>query len=366
MKGILATLASIVLLSSSVPCSANDSIQQQIKHKANLFNHLEVGVTLGSTGIGVDAAMPVGDFVKLRTGVAYMPPVSVPLHFDLMNYKASGSAITNSTFDKAQSLMENLAGFEVNRNVTINGKPNMFTFKLLADVYPFRTNKHWHFTAGFYLGPKKVAKAINDIKEMPTLVAVGLYNGMYDYVMNTDFIDQPIYDDVYMDPDVADRLKEQFGAYGRIGIHMGDFVNRYTTDTNGNKVNQPFLLEPYKDGTVWAEALVNVFRPYIGFGYGGAIDKAKKWNVSFDCGAMLWGGSPKLISYERTVDYKTVITTDEHGNQSSSKEKIVSYNDIDLIHDVQNVSGKAGDYIKVIKALKVYPVLNFRISYTIF
>ncbi len=369
------TIFASVILGSSMLCNAGDSIPQaQAKHKMNLFNHLDLGVTLGTTGIGVDVAMPIGDFVKVRTGVAYMPPISVPMHFDLMNYKPSGSSISTSTFDKAQNLMEKLAGFEVNRNVTVNGKPDMFTFKLLADVYPFRNNKHWHFTAGFYLGPKKVARAVNAMKEMPTLVSVGIYNGLYDYIMNTDFVEEPLYGDIYIDPDKGDALKEKFSEYGRIGVHMGEFVDRYITDENGNAIKDangnpqhaPFLLEPYKDGTVWAEALVNVFRPYIGFGYGGFIDKAKRLNMSFDCGAMFWGGAPRMMSYERIVEYKTVITTDEYGSQSSHKEKIVTYRDIDLARDVQNVQGKAGDYLKIAKQMKVYPVLNFRISYAIF
>lgn len=374
MNRILGLLTSI-LLGSSVLCSAGDSIpQQQVKHKMKLLNHLDLGVTLGTTGIGVDVAMPIGDYVKVRTGVAYMPPITVPMHFDLMNYKPSGSSISSSTFDKAQALMNKLAGFEVNRNVTVNGKPDMFTFKLLADVYPFRTNKHWHFTAGFYLGPKKVANAVNAMKEMPTLVAVGIYNGLYDYIMNTDFVEEPIYNDIYIDPDKGEALKAKFSEYGRIGIHMGDFVDRFVTDADGNVVkdadgnpqHEPFIMEPYKDGTIWANALVNVFRPYIGFGYGEAIDKAKRLNVSFDCGAMFWGGAPRMMSYERIVDYKTVITTDEYGSQTSHKEKIVTYKDVDLARDVQDIHGKAGDYIKVAKQLKVYPVLNFRISYAIF
>ena len=30
----------------------------------NMFNHLDLGVTLGTTGIGLDAAMPVGDWLR--------------------------------------------------------------------------------------------------------------------------------------------------------------------------------------------------------------------------------------------------------------------------------------------------------------
>jgi hypothetical protein len=40
-----------------------------------LFNHLDLGLTLGTTGIGLDAAMPISNVVKLRAGfeVKYSP-----------------------------------------------------------------------------------------------------------------------------------------------------------------------------------------------------------------------------------------------------------------------------------------------------
>jgi hypothetical protein len=62
------------------------------------------------------------------------------------------------------------------------------------------------------------------------------------------------------------------------------------------------------------------------------------WQVSFDCGAMFWGGTPKVVTHDGT----------------------------DLINDVENVRGKVGDYIDIIKQVKVFPVVNLRISYRLF
>ena len=49
---------------------------------------------------------------------------------------------------------------------------------LLVDVFPFKNNKHWHFTAGFYWGNSTIGKAYNTTEDMPSLVAVGIYNNM--------------------------------------------------------------------------------------------------------------------------------------------------------------------------------------------
>ena len=315
-----------LILGWGLPLHAQDKLENQPKtHKIKLMEHLNVGVSVGTIGINLDAEMPITKSVSVRAGLSMMPKFNVPLHFNMMTY--ANGVVSESNFQKAKELLQELAGFEVNQRVTMNCKPNMYTFNLLCDVYPFK-KKNWRFTTGFFIGPSKVGKSINAMGEMPTLVSVGVYNGMHDYVLETDFIETPIHGDYYLDPDVADKLKAKFEEYGRMGIHVGDFVGS----------DKPYMMEPDKDGTVSAEALVNVFRPYLGFGYSGDLDKAKRMKISFDCGAMIWGGHPKIVTHEG----------------------------VDLTRDVHNVAGRVGDYIKIIKMMKVYPMLNLRISYNIF
>ena len=315
-----------LILGWGLPLHAQDKLENQPKtHKIKLMEHLNLGVSVGTIGINLDAEMPITKSVSVRAGLSMMPKFNVPLHFNMMTY--ANGVVSESNFQKAKELLQELAGFEVNQRVTMNCKPNMYTFNLLCDVYPFK-KKNWRFTTGFFIGPSKVGKSINAMGEMPTLVSVGVYNGMHDYVLETDFIETPIHGDYYLDPDVADKLKAKFEEYGRMGIHVGDFVGS----------DKPYMMEPDKDGTVSAEALVNVFRPYLGFGYSGDLDKAKRMKISFDCGAMIWGGHPKIVTHEG----------------------------VDLTRDVHNVAGRVGDYIKIIKMMKVYPMLNLRISYNIF
>ncbi len=64
------------------------------------------------------------------------------------------------------------------------GTPTMNNFKLLVDVHPFR-NKNWHVTTGFYWGPSKVAKAENAVYDGTSLVAVSMYNNLYERVKNS-------------------------------------------------------------------------------------------------------------------------------------------------------------------------------------
>ena len=47
----------------------------------NKFNHLDVAVTTGTTGIGVELAMPASDMVQIRAGFAIMPSFKTDMNF---------------------------------------------------------------------------------------------------------------------------------------------------------------------------------------------------------------------------------------------------------------------------------------------
>ena len=70
--------------------------------------------------------------------------------------------------------------------------------------------------------------------------------------------------------------------------------------------------------------------------------------ISFDCGAMFWGGTPNLVVY--------------HGLKLPDG----TYRDVSLTEDVENIGGKVGSYVKLFKAFKVYPVLSLRVTKRIF
>ena len=60
--------------------------------------------------------------------------------------------------------------------------------------------------------------------------------------------------------------------------------------------------------------------------------------VSFDLGAMFWGGTPDLYVHDG----------------------------VNLTKDVENIGGQVGDYVDLFKVFKVYPVLQVRFTKTIF
>lgn len=291
----------------------------------DVFDNLELSATLGTTGIGFEAATPITRWTRLRAGVDWIPSVKVPMTFSINTYN---DGIANENFEHVQEMVYNLTGIEIDEKVKMKGKPYWLTFHLLVDVFPFRENRHWHFTGGFYLGGNLIARAYNDPREKPTLVGLNIYNRAYEYFSNiTDIFDVPLGGDNYMDPSLVVKMQERFRRYGRMGMHIGDF-----------KDGTPYIMEPASDGSLSARGFVKRFRPYLGFGYSGNLDSTGKWQIGVEAGAIFWGGIPDVY--------------DQNG--------------VNLTKDLINVRGKVGDYIRVFRALPVYPAIDLRISYTFF
>lgn len=329
----------------------NIQLAPELKKNNNFFNHMDLGVTLGTTGLGLEVSMPVHDMVRVRTGLSYMPRFEVPMTFGIQ--VGDDPSTSASKFSKMASVLQDLTGNPVDDHVEMLGKAKMWNWNFLVDFYPLKNNKHWRVTAGFFLGPSTVAEAFNKTESMASLVAVSIYNNMYDKLhgktleelLAVKLIDLSVlgekYQDIYFDPFLLMKLQEGFDNAGRMGIHLGTYV-RDVVDEAGNVIHKkgdPYIMTPDDDHMVKANMEVNAFKPYVGFGYDGRLVKGNdRLKVGVDAGIMLWGGKPSLLTHDGT----------------------------DLINDVEGVTGKVGDYVDVMSKLSVYPVLNVKFSYTIF
>lgn len=300
-----------------------------------VFSTIELAGNIGTTGLGLEIASPMTEWAKLRVGFDWIPRFTIPMSFTLDSY-VDGKI--NEKFDRIQDMMYKLSGLTIDQEIIMESKPTMTTFKMLIDVYPFKNNHHWHFTAGFFYGGKTIGKSLNSITEMPSLLALEIYNRLHNEITSEDFYDKATSDEnylanitgltalqgTYIDPRVVDQLQEKMGSLGELGVHVGDY-----------KDGTPYMMQPDKDGTVSATAKVNHFRPYLGFGYGGAISADGKWQASVDAGVQFWGGVPKVTTHDGTV-----------------------------LNDLVNLRGKVGDYMDAMKIFPVCPIIDFRISYT--
>lgn len=331
IKKIIIVLALLPFCASAQKVTDFRALAQKM-NEHGVFNTIELAANIGTTGLGLEVASPMTEWTKLRAGFDWMPPFTIPMNFGLDSYV--DGHITNK-FDMISDMMYNLSGMTIDKDIRMESKLTMTTFHLLVDVYPFKNNRHWHFTAGFYVGGNSFGKSINTMTEMPSLLALNMYNKFYDSFTKIDdfteyFIDNPIFGDIYLDPEIAmslgpdlKDLQARLIRVGELGVHVGDY-----------KDGKPYMMHPDKDGTVSAKAKVNRFRPYVGFGYGGALSDDGKWQASFDAGVQFWGGAPKVTTHDGTV-----------------------------LNDLVNLRGKVDNYMNLMKAVPVYPTLDFRISY---
>ena len=322
------------------------------KPSLNIFNHLDASVTLGTTGIGVEVASPITNWAQLRVGYSFMPRFNYDMVFDIQvgdtkesKYDANGNRV-QTKFDKLSGMLENLTGYEVDDEVCMTGRPTYHNFKFLVDVFPFQKDKRWHVTAGFFCGPSRVAEAFNKTEEMPSLLAVSIYNRLYDNVMKSyesvlryEAGEIEIFEIIPImsvgtyeisGPSAIKSIYKSLTANGRMGVVLG---NKVSDGSN-------YLLEPNADGMIKAEAKVNAFKPYLGLGYGGRLLKGNdKLHVAVDLGAMFWG-----------------------------KTRIITHDGTDLINDIEKntIKSKPGDYVNLARSLRVFPVLDVRFVYNIF
>ena len=279
--------------------------------RGNSFKHLEISLTAGTSGIGLDVAAPICTFMQVRLGYDYMPHFKKQLSMNLSGggqatrqYNAQGNRI-KTPFDKIQQYMYEQIGMEVDDHIMLTGQMTMHNMKALVDIYPLKYDKTWHITAGVYWGPKEFAKADLAPESQTTISLMADYNQRY-AVAGAD-----------------DPIK----SYGRLALYPGN--------ANG----KPCEVDPAADGSVRISAKSNAVKPYLGVGYTGRLVGSRDdWKVSAELGVMFWGGTPSQCMHDGT----------------------------NLSKDVTDIPGALGDYVGVIKALKVYPILSVRFAKTIF
>lgn len=204
-----------------------------------IFNHLSVGLNVGTTGIGADVAMPLTRFLDLEAGFAIMPRIkyNTNLHLNLPD-------------DQVNIINQYLPDqYKVNFNdIPIQGKLNMVNGKFMVNFYPIPING-LHVTVGAFFGQGKIAEVYNtDPRQL-----------------------QPI--------NQANAIIEQNHLpYEKVGLKLGDY-----------------LLTPDAEGNARAELKTWNFKPYVGLGYGRACP-GKRIGFKVDLGAMFWG-TPEVIDH---------------------------------------------------------------------
>ena len=271
-------------------------------HRGNMFQHLDLALSLGVTGIGIDVAMPICEIAQLRLGYEFMPHFRKSLTADMMigseeclQYDENGDRI-ETNYDKVREMMYEETGYDMAPYIDMTSRITMNNFKFLVDIFPLSGNKKLHATIGFYWGPSEISKIESDNSSSATLYCVSAYN--------------------------------KTKSYGTAGFKMGK-------KSDGTQ----YLMTPSDQGDIYIPVKTNSFKPYIGVGYEAAFSK-KRDDLKFAVtgGVMFWGGKPSMVTPDG----------------------------VNLTEDVDNVPGKLGSNVSFVSFMKVCPTISFRFIKNIF
>ena len=134
----------------------------------DLFNHLSVGLGLGTTGISLDVAAPISNYVAVRAGVGILPNLKLHPALDL--------GFDQETQDGFYELFDE----RLPNTIDFKAKVKFTAGHLLFDVYPFEKSS-FHVTAGAYLGSKEIAR-LNTVGDQALLQTVYEYNQFLNYI----------------------------------------------------------------------------------------------------------------------------------------------------------------------------------------
>ena len=125
-------MAALATFLFAMPVQAQNEVTE-----FGLFDHRSGGVVLGTTGLGIDLAAPINNFLQVRAGYNFFSGFKYKEDVD---YRAKGKKERGKT--------------------TAEGKNYMGTAHLLIEAYPFK-NSSFHATAGFYYGTDEIVELEN-------------------------------------------------------------------------------------------------------------------------------------------------------------------------------------------------------------
>lgn len=325
-KAAKAASSDITTLFYSLPKQQNNTeLLTDVSDKL-LFNHLAIGIGIGTEGASLDLALPIGHYVQLRAGMSYLPSLKLTKHFDASQTGSTGT----SNFDSITSILHDITGLQFDEQIDMKATTQLWNGKILVDVFPFK-KKNWFFSAGLYFGPKQVLHIENAAEDMGTLIALSTFNNIYNIVEEAVANDNPaqLFGGISLTPQMMDQIM----SMGRMGIAVGT----YKQTTESHQAGDIYNMVPDENGMIKLDIRSNVVRPYVGFGYRTAISRDKRSFFSVDAGILCWG-TLKMITHDGTNLIK----------------------EIDVTHPMLK------QYTDVVNHMKVYPAINIRFTRQIF
>lgn len=222
------------------------------------FSHMGVGVSVGTTALGINVSTVLTPYLGVRAGINVWPLIKVGrlMHFRVEDTDREPGYVLQH-LDEVNARLEEgekvLPTIEDIMEVDFKVLPKLTAGHIIFDVFPFPRSSSFHFSAGAHMG---------------TEIVVNIHN-RYDGLL----MPVTMWNNAMVNPNVQP-VVEEYGLK-RIGLALGDY-----------------FLMPDQDGNIDAQIRVSGFRPYLGLGFGRPVPH-KRIGLQFDLGLQFWG-SPRV------------------------------------------------------------------------
>ena len=230
-----------------------------------IFNHLGIGISVGTTAIGINASTVLTPYLGIRAGINIWPMFK--LHSGLHLRLESDGREPGACLEHLQEVNQQLSEGEWVppsisdlMDVKVKVLPKLTAGHLLIDYYPFPYHSNFHITAGAHIG---------------TGTVVDLHN-RYDGIL----MPITIWNQALAKPEMQPMVEEY--NLRRVGVALGDY-----------------FIVPDENGNIDARIRVSGFRPYLGLGFGRAVPR-RRVGCQFDLGVQFWG-SPHVVVNGETL-----------------------------------------------------------------
>ena len=230
-----------------------------------IFDHMGVGVSIGTTALGINVSTVLTPYLGIRAGINVWPMVKLGriMHFRVEDGREPGYILShrdeiNAKLAEGEKVLPTIDDI---MDVDFKVLPKLTAGHLVFDFFPFPHGSSFHLTAGAHIG---------------TGTVVNIHN-RYDGIL------MPItmWNNAMVNPDVQS-LVEEYGLR-RIGLALGDY-----------------FIMPDENGNINAKIKVSGFRPYLGLGFGRPVPH-KRIGCQFDLGLQFWG-SPKVYVNDEELE----------------------------------------------------------------
>lgn len=253
---------SFVIVLALLACGVSGEAQQA-------FKSLSLGLEVGTTGAGVELAIPIVTDHIVLVGGFNAPSIS---HGFTMNIDPD---IINDRIDEVNASLSELQQYGINEHVdtrfseiplTISPVLNLGSVKAMVELYPSKKSS-FHFTVGAYFG-------LGSVNFVSATVSTG----------NT------FWSEFGSLQDEVNALNEKYSDYpGFTPVSINDSDLQFNVGKKTYAVH-----EQSGEGVVDAALEIAKVRPYVGLGFGRSVPN-RHFGFQFELGAW-YHGKPALTS----------------------------------------------------------------------